>query len=51
MRIKDNNLQEQALSYANLTRTFKVLNSINETPWKINKKILKIVEEIWENGG
>ena len=37
--------------YANLLRIFSVLDAINETPWRINKKVLNVVEQIWDQGG
>lgn len=30
---------------------FDVLNAINQTPWRINKKVLEVIEKIWDQGG
>lgn len=38
-RLKNNNMDE----------VYKSLNTIQETSWQINKKMLKIIEKIWNN--
>lgn len=30
---------------------FQILNIMGETPWKINKKVLNVMENIWQEGG
>ena len=40
-------VQERVLKYADNHRAFSVLNILSTTPWKINKKVLDLVEEIW----
>lgn len=39
------------MKYADNYRAFAVLNFLSRTPWKINLQILKIVEEVWAEGG
>jgi DNA-directed RNA polymerase len=34
-----------------LKRLFGVLNYLGSIPWKINTKVLKVVEDIWSEGG
>jgi DNA-directed RNA polymerase len=51
MRIHESMLQERSIKFADLQPTFNVLDIISETPWRINKKVLKVVEAIWEEGG
>jgi|JI6StandDraft_1071083.scaffolds.fasta_scaffold02813_17 DNA-directed RNA polymerase len=43
--------QERAVKYADLSRVSGVLDILSKVPWKINPKILKIVEQIWLDGG
>ena len=51
MRIHESNLQEESIKYADLHKIYNVLDLLGETPWKINKKVLKVVEELWNLGG
>lgn len=39
------------MKYADNYRIFKVLDFLSSTPWKINKEVLDIVEEVWKEGG
>ena len=50
VRIETSQEQEEALRYADLGRTFKILDTLASTPWKINKKVLGVVEDIWNSG-
>jgi len=51
MRIQESHLQERSIKYADLQPTFDVLDILSQTPWRINQRVLKTVEGIWENGG
>jgi DNA-directed RNA polymerase, mitochondrial len=44
-------LQEKAIKFADNHRAFEVLNFLSRTPWKINQRVLDIIEEIWTEGG
>jgi DNA-directed RNA polymerase len=37
--------------YADLKRFYGVLNYLGSIPWKINPKVLEVVEQIWSEGG
>ncbi len=39
------------MKYADNHRVFNVLDYLSKIPWKINKDVLRIVEEIWTEGG
>ncbi len=51
MRMQESFMQENSVKYSDLHRIFNVLDLLSETPWRINKRILDIVEKIWEDGG
>jgi len=51
MRIQESKLQERSIKFADLQPTFDVLDILNKTPWRINQRVLKAVEGIWEEGG
>lgn len=51
MRLQDSYIQKKAVKYADLKSVCEVLNSIGSVPWRINKDILEVVENIWEMGG
>lgn len=51
MRYNNAFMQERALRYADLTRLSEVLDQISQTPWRINQKVLEVVEAVWEEGG
>lgn len=39
------------MKYADNDRIFKVLDFLSSTPWKINREVLDIVQEVWKEGG
>ena len=39
------------MKYADLSKIFEVLDTIASIPWQINRKILNVVEQVWEEGG
>lgn len=43
--------QKRLLESANLSNVYKCLNALNATPWRINKRILDVVETLYEQGG
>lgn len=51
MRIHESMLQERSIKYADLQPTFDVLDILSQTPWRINKYVLKAIEGLWEEGG
>ena len=34
-----------------MTNVCKALNVLGDSPWKINRQVLKVVEQVYENGG
>lgn len=51
MRIYDSDEQKQIIKHANLSQMFNALDAINRIPWRINTKILDVIEKVWELGG
>jgi DNA-directed RNA polymerase len=51
MRIEKSGGQENAIKYADLEKMYKVLNIVGNVKWRVNKQILRVVEEIWNGGG
>jgi DNA-directed RNA polymerase, mitochondrial len=51
MRIQESSWQASALRRSNLSKIFGVLNVMGETPWRINTKVLKILENLYNLGG
>lgn len=51
MRMQESLMQENSVKYSDLHKIFNVLDLLSQTPWKINKKVLDIVEKLWEEGG
>jgi DNA-directed RNA polymerase len=43
--------QLNIIKYSDLTNTFNVLDVLAQTKWKINSKVLSIMETLWEEGG
>lgn len=41
----------EKLKQTDLTGVLRAVNAVQSTPWKINTKVLKVVEEIIKNGG
>lgn len=39
------------LKQANLSKVFKAINAVQETPWVINREVLSIVHAVIKNGG
>ncbi|EGR33869.1 hypothetical protein IMG5_034000 [Ichthyophthirius multifiliis] len=51
MRFEDSQLQEKSLFNTDLSKVYEILNIIGKTPWRINKRVLNVMEKIWEEGG
>lgn len=51
MRFSNCKVQERLVRYSDLSRVFNVLNELGKTPWKINKKVLDVVDALWVEGG
>lgn len=39
--------QEEALELADLTTIYKALDVLGAVPWRINARVLDVVEEVW----
>lgn len=42
IRIENSDEQQGAIKHADLGRTFRILDALSGTPWKINKKVMKV---------
>ena len=51
MRVEGSAQQERAVKSADMSRVFNVLDTIAKLPWRINQKVLDVVEDIWSLGG
>jgi DNA-directed RNA polymerase len=40
---------EAATAAGTMAPVYKGLNAIQETPWRINKRVLAVMHEAWEN--
>ena len=48
MRTQGSHLQREALKYVDLTKIYQSLNYLGSIPWRINNRILDVIEYIWE---
>jgi len=46
----NSNLQRKA-DPNNMPEVAEAVNTVQETPWKINKPVLDVIKHIWDNGG
>ena len=51
MRFSNCEVQERLIKFSDISRVYNVLNYLGRIPWKINPKVMKVVEDIWEEGG
>ena len=51
MRIQSSMMQENAVKYADLSEVFNLLDIVGRVSWRINKKVLEVMEEVWNGGG
>ncbi|GJP51161.1 hypothetical protein CLOM_g10326 [Closterium sp. NIES-68] len=54
MRVFGNPEQRNVLQRTDpsrLKRVFRALNVLGSTPWRINQKVLAVLEQIWQDGG
>lgn len=42
---------QQRLAEADLTPVYEAVNHIQETPWRINRRVLAVMREVWDGGG
>jgi DNA-directed RNA polymerase len=40
-----------ALAEADLSLVYEAVNHIQETPWRINRRVLDVMREVWDGGG
>ena len=51
MRSHGSHMQQVAVSKGDLTLVYQGLNYLSAIPWRINSRVLEVVEQIWERGG
>ena len=51
MRSHGSHMQQEAVSRADLTQVYRGLNYLSSIPWRINSRVLDVVERIWAAGG
>ncbi|XXQ32491.1 DNA-directed RNA polymerase [Plasmodiophora brassicae] len=51
MKMRGSRAQEEALELADLTTIYKALDVLGAVPWRINARVLDVVEELWRQGG
>ena len=51
MRTHGSKLQTESLYHADLHNIFKSLNTLSKVGWVVNKDVLRVAEQVWENGG
>ena len=51
MRTHGSQLQTESLYHADLHNIFKSLNTLSKVGWVVNKEVLRVAEQVWENGG
>ena len=51
MRSHGSHMQQEAVRQADLTQVYRGLNYLGAVPWRINSRVLEVVEQIWERGG
>lgn len=42
---------DELLRTADLTKVYEAINHIQETPWRINRRVLDVMREVWDTGG
>lgn len=48
---KPNGEQKKAIAGGKLERVRECLDAVGATPWRINRRVLEVVEELWKSGG
>eukprot|EP00007_Cunea_sp_BSH-02190019_P006842 CAMPEP_0174230974 /NCGR_PEP_ID=MMETSP0417-20130205/1603_1 /TAXON_ID=242541 /ORGANISM="Mayorella sp, Strain BSH-02190019" /LENGTH=1235 /DNA_ID=CAMNT_0015308757 /DNA_START=120 /DNA_END=3824 /DNA_ORIENTATION=+ len=53
MRVRDSRLQWDMLSKTgtDLSNVYRSLDELSAVPWKINKRVLRVAQELWQRGG
>lgn len=50
IKTQNRNLLEEYKSI-DMPKIYRAVNALQDTPWQINKAVLKVMSEIWESGG
>eukprot|EP00761_Pharyngomonas_kirbyi_P003872 gb/GECH01003876.1/.p1 GENE.gb/GECH01003876.1/~~gb/GECH01003876.1/.p1 ORF type:complete len:918 (+),score=223.69 gb/GECH01003876.1/:1-2754(+) len=50
MRTRGSQLQLEVLKDCEMPQVLSALNALGSTPWQINNRVLKVMEECWERG-
>lgn len=40
----------EALKAADLTKVYRAINAVQDTPWSVNAAVLKVLDQVWERG-
>eukprot|EP00743_Colponemidia_sp_Colp-15_P004738 GILK01005103.1.p1 GENE.GILK01005103.1~~GILK01005103.1.p1 ORF type:complete len:1028 (-),score=159.11 GILK01005103.1:222-3236(-) len=51
MRTRNSRLQSEVLKYSSMPLVYEGLNSLSDTPWKMNKPVVDVMQRIWNAGG
>lgn len=51
MRLQGSQIQEKVVKFSDMSKIYNVLDVLAKTPWRINGQILKVIEDLWEQGG
>lgn len=51
MRLQGSQTQERVVKFADMSKVYNVLDILGKTPWRINHNVLKVIEDIWDQGG
>ncbi|KAL0490868.1 mitochondrial DNA-directed RNA polymerase [Acrasis kona] len=51
MRVYSSDIQKKLLRDFDLKMIFESMNVLGETEWNVNKKVLDVVNQVWNNGG
>ncbi len=43
--------QEEAINAADMNEYYEGLNAVNAQAWQVNRRILEVIETLWEHGG
>lgn len=50
--VKSNNRDYlDELGNVDMSEVYKAVNHIQETPWRVNKRVLEVIREVWDGGG
>lgn len=46
-----NRQYQDELRFVDMEPTYRALNTIQDTPWRINRRVLEVMEAVWDGGG